>query len=44
VDPRTRYAQDRFQTAYDKMLKRIGTDAAENVYTFHPETVVPAES
>ncbi len=39
VDPRTRYAQDRFQAAYDRMLKRIGTDAAQNVYTFHPESV-----
>ncbi len=39
VDPRTRYAEDRFQAAYDKMLKRIGTDAAENVFTFHPDTV-----
>ena len=37
VDPRTRYQQDRFQAAYEKMLKRIGTDAAENVLTFHPD-------
>ncbi len=44
VDPRTRYALDRFQAAYDKMLKRIGTDAAENVYTFHPETVAVPET
>jgi hypothetical protein len=42
VDPRTRYAQDRFQAAYDKMLKRLGTDAAENVFTFHPTTATPA--
>ncbi len=41
VDPRTRYAQDRFQAAYDKMLKRIGTSAAQSVLTFHPETVTP---
>lgn len=41
VDPRTRYALDRFQAAYDKMFKRIGTSAAQSVLTFHPETVTP---
>ena len=39
VDSRTRYKQDRFQTAYDKMLKRIGTEAARDVFTFHPDSV-----
>jgi hypothetical protein len=42
VDPRTRYTQERFQAAYDKMLKRIGTDAAENVFTFHLAAATPA--
>ena len=42
VDPRTRYTQERFQAAYDKMLKRLGTDAAENVFTFHPAAATPA--
>ena len=42
VDPRTRYTQERFQAAYDKMLKRLGTDAAENVFTFHPSAATPA--
>ena len=39
VDSRTRYKQDRFQTAYDKIMKRIGVEAAEDVFTFHPDTV-----
>ena len=42
VDARSRYAKDRFQAAYDKMLKRLGTDAAENVLTFHPAAASPA--
>ncbi len=37
VDPRTRYDLDRFEAAYRNMLKRIGTDAAESVATFHPD-------
>ena len=41
VDARTRYKQDRFQAAYDKMLKRLGTDAAENVVSFQPDFVMP---
>lgn len=39
VDSRTRYKQDRFQTAYDKIRKRIGVDAAQDVFSFHPDTV-----
>lgn len=39
VDSRTRYKQDRFQSAYDKIMKRIGVDAAEDVFTFHPDSV-----
>lgn len=39
IDSRTRYKQDRFQTAYDKIMKRIGVDAAQDVFTFHPDTV-----
>ena len=41
VDSRTRYSQERFQAAYDKMLKRLGTDAAENVVSFQPGFVLP---
>ena len=41
VDARTRYKQDRFQAAYDKILKRLGTDAAENVVSFQPGFVLP---
>ena len=39
IDSRTRYQQDRFQTAYDKIMKRIGVEAAADVFTFHPDTV-----
>ncbi len=39
IDGRTRYKQDRFQTAYDKIMKRIGTDAAQDVFSFHPESI-----
>ena len=39
IDSRTRYKQDRFQTAYDKIMKRIGVDAAADVFSFHPDTV-----
>lgn len=42
VDPRTRYSIERFQAAYDKMLKRIGTDAAQDVLSFHPAAATPA--
>ena len=41
VDARTRYKQDRFRAAYDKILKRLGTDAAENVVSFQPDFVMP---
>ena len=41
VDARTRYKQDRFQAAYDKILKRLGTEAAENVISFQPDFVLP---
>lgn len=41
VDARTRYKQDRFQSAYDKILKRIGTEAAQNVVSFQPDFVLP---
>ena len=41
IDARTRYKQDRFQAAYEKILKRIGTEAAENVISFQPDFVLP---
>ncbi|MPM97783.1 hypothetical protein SDC9_144960 [bioreactor metagenome] len=41
VDSRTRYTQERFQAAYDKILKRLGTDAAENVASFQPGFILP---
>ena len=36
VHPDTRKGITALQRAYDKMLKRIGTDAAESVYSFIP--------
>ena len=41
VDARTRYKQDRFQAAYEKILKRLGTEAAQNVASFQPDFVLP---